>query len=44
VVDGRGFVVAIASAKFVGQGVEALSLAIPVQVACLNLVACSPTA
>lgn len=40
VVDSRGRVVAIASAKLVGTGVEALSLAIPVQTACLNLVAC----
>jgi hypothetical protein len=33
-------VVAVASAKLVGTGVEALSLAIPVQVVCLTLVAC----
>jgi putative serine protease PepD len=40
VVDARGRVVAIASAKFVGDGVEALSLAIPVQTACNMVVAC----
>jgi S1-C subfamily serine protease len=41
VVDGRGRVVGVASAKLVGSGVEALSLAIPVHVACLKLVACT---
>jgi putative serine protease PepD len=41
VVDGGGRVVAIASAKLVGDGVEALSLGIPVQVACAGLVVCS---
>lgn len=41
VVDARGRVVAIASAKLVGEGVEALSLAIPVQTVCLSLVTCS---
>src|SRR5437868_1768244 len=41
VVDSHGRVVAVASAKLVGDGVEALSLAIPVQTACLNLVTCS---
>ncbi|HVH64174.1 MAG TPA: trypsin-like peptidase domain-containing protein [Candidatus Dormibacteraeota bacterium] len=41
VVDSQGRVVAVASAKLVGDGVEALSLAIPVQVACENLAACS---
>ncbi len=40
VVDARGRVVAIASAKFEGSGVEALSLGIPVQTACSGLVAC----
>lgn len=40
VVDARGRVVAIASAKFEGPGVEAISLAIPVQTACSVLVAC----
>jgi putative serine protease PepD len=40
VVDAKGRVVAIASAKLIGTGVEALSLAIPVQVACAELVAC----
>jgi len=41
VVDSRGRVIAVASAKLVGTGVEALSLAIPVQTVCLSLVACS---
>ena len=41
VVDSRGRVVAVASAKLVGDGVEALSLAIPVQTVCLQLVTCS---
>lgn len=41
VVDGRGRVVAVASAKLVGDGVEALSLAIPVQTVCLALVTCA---
>ena len=40
VIDSRGYVVAVASAKLVGTGVEALSLGIPVQVVCLSLVAC----
>lgn len=40
VVDARGRVVAVASAKLLGDGVEALSLAIPVQTACLSLVTC----
>ena len=40
VVDGQGRVVAVASAKLVGQGVEALSLGIPVQVVCASLVRC----
>ncbi len=40
VVDARGRVVAVASAKFEGSGVEALSLGIPVQTACTALVAC----
>lgn len=40
VVDSRGRVVAIASAKFEGPGVEALSLGIPVQIACSMVVAC----
>jgi putative serine protease PepD len=40
VVDRQGRVVAIASAKFVGAGVEALALAIPVQMACSGLIAC----
>ncbi|HEX9099563.1 MAG TPA: trypsin-like peptidase domain-containing protein [Candidatus Dormibacteraeota bacterium] len=41
VVDARGRVVAVASAKFEGSGIEALSLGIPVQTACSALVACS---
>jgi putative serine protease PepD len=41
VIDSRGRVVAVASAKLVGEGVEALSLAIPVQTVCLTLVRCS---
>jgi putative serine protease PepD len=41
VVDSRGRVIAVASAKLVGTGVEALSLAIPVQTVCLALVVCS---
>jgi putative serine protease PepD len=40
VVDARGRVVAVASAKFEGPGVEALSLAIPVQIACTMAVKC----
>lgn len=41
VVDGQGEVVAVASAKIVGEGVEGLSLAIPVQVVCGSLVVCA---
>jgi S1-C subfamily serine protease len=41
VIDARGRVVAVASAKLIGTGVEALSLAIPVQVVCLTLVSCA---
>ena len=40
VVDEHGHVLAVASAKFVGTGVEALSLGIPVQTACGGLVVC----
>jgi len=40
VVDARGRVVAVASAKFEGSGVEALSLGIPVQTACSMVAAC----
>jgi putative serine protease PepD len=40
VVDGQGRVVAVAAAKFEGTGVEALSLAIPVQTVCAMLVTC----
>lgn len=41
VIDSKGRVVAVASAKLIGEGVEALSLGIPVQTVCLELVACS---
>lgn len=41
VVDGRGRVVGIATAKLVADGAEALGLAIPVQTACAGLVACT---
>ncbi len=40
VVDGQGRVVAVASAKLVGDGVEGLSLGIPVEVVCSALVTC----
>lgn len=40
VIDSHGRVVAIASAKLVGSGVEGLSLAIPVETVCLSLVTC----
>lgn len=40
VIDSRGRVVAVASAKFEGPGVEALSLGIPVQIACSMLAVC----
>ena len=40
VVDAQGRVVAVAAAKFEGSGVEALSLAIPVQTVCTMLVTC----
>ena len=43
VVDGAGDVVAVASAKLVGEGVEALSLGIPVQVVCGALAVCTIT-
>src|SRR2546425_3518271 len=42
VIDSRGRVVAIASAKLVYPGAEALSLGIPVAVACDSLVVCGP--
>ena len=42
VIDSRGRVVAIASAKLVYPGAEALSLGIPVSVACESLVVCGP--
>ena len=41
VVDEQGHVLAVASAKLIGTGVEALSLGIPVQTACGGLVTCS---
>jgi S1-C subfamily serine protease len=41
VVDSRGRVVAVASAKFEGPGIEALSLAIPVQTVCRAAVVCT---
>jgi putative serine protease PepD len=44
VVDGNGRVVAVAAAKFEGTGVEALSLAIPVQTVCTMLIACDTSA
>lgn len=40
VLDRRGRVVAVAAAKFEGQGVEALSLGIPVQTICTMILAC----
>ena len=40
-VDREGRVVGITTAKFVGDGVEALGLAIPVQAACATLVVCT---
>jgi putative serine protease PepD len=40
VVDTAGRVLAVASAKFEGSGIEALSLGIPVQTACSAVVAC----
>jgi putative serine protease PepD len=40
VVDTRGRVLAVASAKFEGSGIEALSLGIPVQTACSAVVVC----
>src|SRR5437660_1220816 len=42
VIDSRGRVVAIASAKLVYPGAEALSMGIPVSVACESLVVCGP--
>ena len=40
-VDREGRVVAITTAKIVGEGVEALGLAIPVQAVCTGLVVCA---
>ena len=40
VLDGRGRVVAVAAAKFVGEGVEALSLSIPVETVCTTVISC----
>jgi putative serine protease PepD len=41
VVDAQGRVVAVATAKFVAPGAEALSLAIPVQTVC-RIAVCDP--
>jgi putative serine protease PepD len=41
VVDAKGRVVAIATAKIVGDGAEALGFGIPVQTVCASLVACA---
>jgi S1-C subfamily serine protease len=41
VVDSEGQVMAVATAKLVAEGAEALGLAIPVQTACASLVVCS---
>jgi putative serine protease PepD len=41
VVDGAGHVVAVASAKLIGDGVEGLSLGIPAEVVCGALVTCA---
>jgi putative serine protease PepD len=43
VVDSEGRVMAVATAKLVGDGAEALGLGIPVQTACAVLVACIST-
>jgi putative serine protease PepD len=43
VVDREGHVMAVATAKLVGDGVEALGLGIPMQSACATLVACEKT-
>ena len=43
VVDREGHVLAVATAKLIGDGVEALSLGIPVQTACALLVVCAKT-
>lgn len=43
VVDRNGRVIAVASAKIVGEGVEGLSLGIPVQVVCALATTCPPT-
>jgi len=40
IVDQQGRVVGVASAKFVGDGVEGLGLAIPIAVACIAFVRC----
>ena len=40
VVDGRGAVVGVATEKAVGDGVEALAFAIPVQTVCTALITC----
>jgi S1-C subfamily serine protease len=41
VLDRQGRVVAVTAAKFEGQGVEALSLAIPVQAVCRLIITCT---
>jgi putative serine protease PepD len=40
VLDRHGRVIAVTAAKFEGQGVEALSLAIPVQTVCATIISC----
>jgi putative serine protease PepD len=42
VLDSQGHVVAVAAAKLVGDGVEAISLSVPVQTVCQVVVACPP--
>ena len=40
VLDRHGRVVAVAAAKFAGQGIEGLALGIPVQTVCISVVVC----
>jgi len=40
ILDHNGQVIGVASAKFVGDGVEALSLAVPVQTVCATVTSC----
>jgi S1-C subfamily serine protease len=40
VLDRHGRVVAVAAAKFVGQGIEGVAFAIPVQTVCITVVVC----